>query len=457
MPVSSQSRVDNELYDSFRNFTRATIEKLAKIFEQTREIPVTSRYQFDLCDGKITRSSRVPQPSFEDFIERHQTEVTHQNQFRECIRQFEDSSIFQRHAHSSTGLTDLPKDEIEQHLKRNFLLLLLGKLLHSTGGFKFNGKDFDKLYDQMESYLLSDSVHFFSLAPINGFRYKEKGMTFEEDLKVSPIDSHRLTRLINSGLLDINMVGTPFPSHSLEVSFAVEKGTSINSQVPIPKFQEVLRAMRVFKRGVLGYDRVYCFPLSWEPTKAFSIFLSQPVSTGPEYILEQGEEDKLMRMYWQIKNLDRKKDRFLEIAIERFNYATQRWRIEDRLTDYVTVLEALFLGSEETAELGYRLSLRLATLLGESGDQRIEIRQVFSKAYAQRSKIVHGKKLKPIRIHGKKFPMEDLAFYLENHARNSLRIFLSLTTKEIAHKEFLDMLDDAIVDPEAKKQLTTGA
>jgi len=278
-------------------------------------------------------------------------------------------------------------------------------------------------------------------------------MTFEEKLKVSPIDSHRLTRLINSGLVDINTVGRPFPSHALEMSFVVEKGTQIDSQVPFSRFQEVLRAMRVFKRGVVRYDHVHCFPLSWEPTKPLSIFLSQPVSPGPEYILDQGEEEELIRIYREIKNLDHKKGRFVEIAIERFDCATQRLRIEDRLTDYVTTLEALLLGGDEKAELGYRLSLRLATLLGETGNQRIRIRQIFSKAYAQRSKIVHGKKLKPMEIRGKKYSTEDLVFHLENYARNALRTFLSLTTKKASHEELLDKLDDAIIDPEARKQL----
>lgn len=430
------------------------IERLAKAFGQDKEIHIERLYLFELCNGKIIRSGRISQPTFEDFIENHETEITNLKQFRECVQQFETSPIFQRHVNNSIGLVDLPKDEIEQYLKRNFIFPMLAKLLHLVRGFKFNEKDFNKLYDQMESHLISGSVDFLSLIPLKGFRYDGDEILLEEDLKISPIDSHKLTRLANSGLIDINMIGASFPSHAMEMSFAVEKGIAIDSQVPILRFQEVMRTLRVFKRGVVLCNHMYCFPLSWEPTKPLSILISQPISNGPQYTLSRGEESKLTQVYHIIRSLDHKKDRFLEIAIERFDYAIQRRINEDKLTDCITALEALLLGSEEKSELKYRLSLRLATLLGKTGDQRIAIKKVFSKAYTQRSKIVHGKMIKGIEIDGKKYSMEDLAFHLENYTRNALKIFLSSVVKKITHEKFLEKLDDAIIDPEIRKRLS---
>lgn len=62
---------------------------------------------------------------------------------------------------------------------------------------------------------------------------------------------------------------------------------------------------------------------------------------------------------------------------------------EDRLLDYVIALEALC--GRESDAVSYRISLRVATLIGRDSDERERLFTLVTKAYDQRSKTAHGK------------------------------------------------------------------
>jgi hypothetical protein len=64
---------------------------------------------------------------------------------------------------------------------------------------------------------------------------------------------------------------------------------------------------------------------------------------------------------------------------------------EDQLVDLVTALEAI-LGTED--ELTFKLSFRIASLLAETEDQRVELFKTMKEYYAVRSRIVHGGELR---------------------------------------------------------------
>ena len=57
---------------------------------------------------------------------------------------------------------------------------------------------------------------------------------------------------------------------------------------------------------------------------------------------------------------------------------------------YAIALESLLLGSRSEAEIGYRLRLRCAHLLGLSADGKKRIMKQVSDLYGIRSKIVHS-------------------------------------------------------------------
>ena len=65
-----------------------------------------------------------------------------------------------------------------------------------------------------------------------------------------------------------------------------------------------------------------------------------------------------------------------------------RFRYEDRLLDIAVAMEVLF--SLQGGELTYKLSVRAAHLLGDSGEERLSVYESVQRLYRERSRIVHG-------------------------------------------------------------------
>jgi len=426
-----------------KDFTIAAIRLLKNRFDEGKVVPVISRYQFSIFNGKFVREKRFAYPLFETFIASYQEELTELTEFGSCIEYCKESGIFQKHLSQLGDAKGYQKENIELYFKNEYLFVLLSKLLHSVGGIKFDESEFDKLHYQIESYLDSRFMHLLALVPLQNFELVGKEIVLEGDTKISAIESSELNILINFKIINAEMVSLLLPSYALKTDFMAEKDTQIDYQIPFGKIQRVIRIFRMLKKGALWYDYVYCIPLTWEPTKPLSIFFSQS-TRGPKYTLEEEEEKNLLRVWKNLNNI-KPENRFVEIAVERFDHAALRQRAEDKLTDYITALEALFLGADEKAELEYRLALRLATFIGDSAQERIRIRRILKSAYAQRSCLVHGKKLKTIQIYGQKYSIDDLAVHLEDYARKSLQKFIQISAQRINQEELLDKLDDAIL------------
>jgi len=88
--------------------------------------------------------------------------------------------------------------------------------------------------------------------------------------------------------------------------------------------------------------------------------------------------------------------RNIALAIQRFNFATQRLRLEDALIDSWIALEAIFL-PEAATELSYRVSLRVAYFLSSSSDERLELFRRVRASYEERSRIAHGEEPKDLQ------------------------------------------------------------
>lgn len=175
--------------------------------------------------------------------------------------------------------------------------------------------------------------------------------------------------------------------------------------------------------------------------------LINPTNFGPTYFLDNNSVSTVVQI-WKNLNSIGSQDKFIETAIERFNFAFSRKRTEDKLTDFITSLEALLLSADEKSELEYRLSLRLASLIGVNANEKTLVRKILKSAYIQRSCIVHGKKVKIAQVDGKKYSTEDLSVLMEDYTRKTVRIFMTLINKGVNQEDFLDKLDDGILTAE---------
>jgi len=82
-------------------------------------------------------------------------------------------------------------------------------------------------------------------------------------------------------------------------------------------------------------------------------------------------------------------DQSERLAVSRFGSSYDRESPHDKIIDCFIGLEALLI--EDDRELGYKLRLRTANLLGQNKDDRQKIFSDIKVGYDLRSRIVHGK------------------------------------------------------------------
>jgi len=155
---------------------------------------------------------------------------------------------------------------------------------------------------------------------------------------------------------------------------------------------------------------------------------SELFAFGSEYKLRKSDVPQVNELVKHLSELRHKKaPDSLELALERFN-SSYYGKLEDRLIDQMIAFEYLYIGDDK--ELGYKLALRMAFLIGQRpGEISSDIQEettrelIFidmKKAYDLRSKVVHGSK----QLEQSEF--EKIIPKTEEYLRQSIRRFLSL-------------------------------
>lgn len=165
------------------------------------------------------------------------------------------------------------------------------------------------------------------------------------------------------------------------------------------KLQRALSALRVLKcghpqTGAIYYIRPaelpHCLPGQSSSGYARRQF-------GETYQLDEPDIGPLRACYALLREFDERAPKewvhIKTVALRRFNavYENDYGQAEDRIVDAMIAFEAL-LGADQ--EITYRLSSRVAGLLGWTDDERAELFKEMKLYYETRSKIVHGGILK---------------------------------------------------------------
>ena len=107
----------------------------------------------------------------------------------------------------------------------------------------------------------------------------------------------------------------------------------------------------------------------------------------PRTRIEAGDGEKIGELLRRIRA--GRSDRSVALALRRFSSAYSRHEDEDSLIDLWIAFEALLL-SDDNSELKYRVSLRIAALVGTGPDDREAVFKQAKNSYNDRSKVVHG-------------------------------------------------------------------
>ncbi|MDP2931523.1 MAG: HEPN domain-containing protein [Chloroflexota bacterium] len=203
---------------------------------------------------------------------------------------------------------------------------------------------------------------------------------------------------------------------------------------------DLMTALRLYQKGrvVAGLltsaqlhnsEWSYGGTTSWTSVSSIDFFEEEPM-----YELRRPNVPKINELLQNIRQW-RAADvlKTVDTALRRFHSA-YHGPIEDRVIDQMIAFESLYIADEK--ELGYKLALRTAFLLGR---KRKQIFTDMRNAYGFRGKIVHG---------GKQ-PNRDVLRHItpktEEYLRQSIRKFLLLLSQGNSLKIIRDKLDENIL------------
>jgi len=157
-------------------------------------------------------------------------------------------------------------------------------------------------------------------------------------------------------------------------------------------FSNVISCLRLFKRGHVAYE--FIEPrIENEKIDISSAELHDGSGGGIGFgVMPCDISADLTKFleFWKVFS-QTKQPSYMKRALRRLNMGLEESDLEDRLLDYVSGLEAIFLWDDK--ELGYKLRMRAAVFLGR-GRSKKTVAEKVREAYGVRGSISHGSESK---------------------------------------------------------------
>lgn len=282
-------------------------------------------------------------------------------------------------------------------------------------------ESFSAVYPSLEESLYAEHATWLVWAPLNRFSSDLAGVAAPNGVEIREISEVERNYLQD---LASRRMGAPLEltfgeyTHVLSRELETPKAGPMLGILEDEDFDAVMAALRLIKPGAVSYTFVVMtlvgprygpqFPIgqigaSWSSTRASA--------HGPEYRLQEQDQALLNDLVRKLARVSR--PAVVTRSLDRFNFAYERTRSEDKIVDSWIGLEALFLGRDEQMELSYRASVRASRYLGNSPPEREWIYYATQRAYSARSRIVHGDPL-PTGVH-------NIALFCQELLRLALR------------------------------------
>jgi hypothetical protein len=254
----------------------------------------------------------------------------------------------------------------------------------------------------------------------------------------------------------MNRTFPPNPSAIMQIEILERNPAEIQKNV-----EKAITILRLFRIGSIKWTS---YVISSE---SITGFIAGRLGSGSSelaletYIIEEQDLAKLKR-FWKALNTaipesffwPGSMSNYLTIAYNRYSEALlKNGLFERRVANAVMGLEALILKPGEKQELTYRLGIRISKLLSQLGYSPHEARNVINDAYKVRNLFAHGGQLDykgKKKLESKYHDIKNLLLPTLNYLR-ILLVVMILTKK--GKDEFIDLIDDSLVDKEKETQL----
>lgn len=310
--------------------------------------------------------ARVSHPAWQRLLWEHHAQLQELPSYYKAAQAMQEDEAAARHLDTVVGTAESRAHADASTYLSSFLIEILAQ-----HGLTFDNTSFDSMYLGLEDYFHSDTAEYRYRAPLYGFSMETNRLELTPNLALVKVSREEQQGMFRQQAL--SMAAAPFtdmPSiYALETSITARKwfgrgevspGEAFPSQQARDRFDQVCLALRLFRRGGVGYRTIEVFGPVWQGqgkgtfgwlthTGAFRL--------GGLYVLH-GEDLPTFRAFWETyQPAMQAAGKRTGVASRRFEFAYERTRPEDKLIDYLIGFEALLLKSEEKDELAYRLSL----------------------------------------------------------------------------------------------------
>jgi|GEM_PF-864555 len=341
-------------------------------------------------------------------------------------------------------------ERIKKFLGYNILGGFLMRYVEAVGGFNYDENIFNDLYRELEEYIYTEGREIIVVAPLLNFELKGIEKIDLGDFIIRKISEDEFKMLLGK-----NALGEIHPLYPYGgifktiwcIELKVKCPSKRRSEDLTPYIEKVITTLRLFKKGSIHYSAILDYPKVWKNHWGVSSHGGGEIY-GPRYELTDKDIESLKAFWNKFKSLNTQNYPFLDVSIRRFNFSYERRLPEDKLIDYITAFEALYLKGVEK-ELSYRLALRCACFLGKDGEERRKIFEILKSAYDARSKIVHGepiesKSFKKL-LNKLNLNLPELSMQVEEYLRESIKTFLHFLQKSESHDEIIKEIDEKII------------
>lgn len=330
----------------------------------------------------------------------------------------------------------------------------------------FDESVFAGVYREWEDEIYSEYFPFLVLVPIYNVTLENSR---EIPLFSIKIDSKKATvKVIKKELGElVDFIGGyerysrselafHFAGIYLEISGLFRRPPNVLMPSPNINFdiKELLTKLRLFVNG----DICFGYPSQKVQSRFFGS-MGGPGSGSPresqiKYNFDNFNPPKFMKFssLWGEGAGEKFRQNF-SLSLDYFESAMEKEKLQDKLIDYMIVLESLL--TEGTSEVGFQISFRTALLISKGEQEFISNKDKLKKLYDKRSKIVHGEKLKhPVTV-------DDIVF-LGEAVRKVLIIFFLLQTPKYSgllpnegamRARIISLLNRGIFTPSLRKKL----
>lgn len=362
-------------------------------------------------------------PLYNELVVNHRKEIECLPEYDACVHAMRSDPTIAKHMlcmvrirHGSFSLSE----------SAYLLPLLLDQLSEQNKKFNFSKKAFDHAYSSLEQFCCSEMIPLQSLCPLDNFDCDTYEIDLGEGLRIRRMASNELEQILDR-------VKQPYPiarlKYAAELTHQTQKilGEGLRARNPElevderEEFDKLVTALRLFKTGAVGFNIVFITPLIRIPLgeSASGNLDNYRLFVGRRYHLNESEVSKFKNFWNNFSKMDLSKPSSLAVAIRRFGYAYERWKLDDKIVDYMVAFEALFSKEHEGSEsIGYKLSVRAARFLAKDYSQRRRIMKEMRDFYKLRSTIIHGEALKP------KDDLGNTVDIVENYLKRTIKLFI---------------------------------